>query len=322
MICVIHFTIAQHNGCFSKIHTRKYRDFLQNIARLFMRTDTDERIISNDMRYSHSRMRYVMAETFCRDMQRILLAILSNFSPSAPIILSLDTPGQTTARKGLTGQADLRLFGFKGSTGYTDPLFHKCASIYEIEASFEPWGHCISEFGESYCIGIMAWQWVYTTDEKEVPEVAPALLNFPKGISTNRAPRSCLIHKELISCYLSNATQGKTIGFGRIPIFNKYGRVGKFMEAIRIQKVVEKDGEILMEALPCKKGQHVELILLIDPLDTSGQFHTAAGRLCRSGLIGTALICTYWPGGRFLIFFIHLPTIAWRPAKRLMEYPR
>ncbi len=36
------------------------------------------------------------------------------------------------------------------------------------------------------------------------------------------------------------------------------------MEAIRIQKVVEKDGEILMKGLPCKKGQQVEMILLIE----------------------------------------------------------
>ena len=37
------------------------------------------------------------------------------------------------------------------------------------------------------------------------------------------------------------------------------------MEAIRIQKVVEKDGEIFMRGLPFKKGQHIEMILLIEP---------------------------------------------------------
>ncbi len=36
------------------------------------------------------------------------------------------------------------------------------------------------------------------------------------------------------------------------------------MEAIRIQKVVEKDGEILMKGLLFKKGQQVEMILLIE----------------------------------------------------------
>lgn len=58
------------------------------------------------------------------------------------------------------------------------------------------------------------------------------------------------------------------------------------METIRIQKVVEKDGEILMKGLPCKKGQHVELILLIEPSGISEQLHITADRLCRSGLIG------------------------------------
>ncbi len=58
------------------------------------------------------------------------------------------------------------------------------------------------------------------------------------------------------------------------------------MEAIRIQKVVEKDGEILMKGLPCKKGQHVELIVLIESSGTSGQLKITADRLCHSGVIG------------------------------------
>jgi len=58
------------------------------------------------------------------------------------------------------------------------------------------------------------------------------------------------------------------------------------MEAIRIQKVVEKDGEILMKGLPCKKGQQVEMILLIETSSTPVQGHVTADRLCRSGLIG------------------------------------
>jgi hypothetical protein len=33
------------------------------------------------------------------------------------------------------------------------------------------------------------------------------------------------------------------------------------MEAIRINKVVKKDGEVSVTGLPCKKGQHVEIIL-------------------------------------------------------------
>jgi len=58
------------------------------------------------------------------------------------------------------------------------------------------------------------------------------------------------------------------------------------MEAIRIQKVVEKDGDILMKGLSCKKGQHVEMILLIEPSTTPGKRHLIADRLSRSGFIG------------------------------------
>ena len=58
------------------------------------------------------------------------------------------------------------------------------------------------------------------------------------------------------------------------------------MEAIRLNKVVEKDGEILATGLPCKKGQSVEMILLIEPLTTSKRPHLTADRLIHSGLIG------------------------------------
>lgn len=58
------------------------------------------------------------------------------------------------------------------------------------------------------------------------------------------------------------------------------------MEAIRIHKVVEKDGEISVGGLPCKKGQYVEMILLIEPSDTPGHPHLTARRLLHSGLIG------------------------------------
>ena len=38
------------------------------------------------------------------------------------------------------------------------------------------------------------------------------------------------------------------------------------MEAIQISKIIEKDGEIHLTDLPCKKGQKVELILLKFPV--------------------------------------------------------
>jgi hypothetical protein len=58
------------------------------------------------------------------------------------------------------------------------------------------------------------------------------------------------------------------------------------MEAIRVEKVIEKDGEIIMKGLPFKKGQHVELIFLTEPHDVSGQGHITSDRLKGSGLIG------------------------------------
>jgi len=58
------------------------------------------------------------------------------------------------------------------------------------------------------------------------------------------------------------------------------------MEAIRLHKVVEKDGEIFMTGLPCKKGQHVEVILLTESSYMPKQLPLTANRLLQSGLIG------------------------------------
>ena len=58
------------------------------------------------------------------------------------------------------------------------------------------------------------------------------------------------------------------------------------MDAIRLHKTVEKDGEISVRGLPCKKGQQVEMILLIEPAVTSARPLATARRLRDSGLIG------------------------------------
>ncbi|MCZ6677553.1 MAG: hypothetical protein O7E52_09905 [Candidatus Poribacteria bacterium] len=58
------------------------------------------------------------------------------------------------------------------------------------------------------------------------------------------------------------------------------------MEAIRLHKVVEKDGEIVATGLPCKKGQRVELIMLIEPSTTPQQPYLTAHQLLNSELIG------------------------------------
>lgn len=58
------------------------------------------------------------------------------------------------------------------------------------------------------------------------------------------------------------------------------------MEAIRLHKVVERDGEISVTGLPCKKGQYVEMILLIEPSAMPRHPPLTARRLLHSGLIG------------------------------------
>jgi hypothetical protein len=58
------------------------------------------------------------------------------------------------------------------------------------------------------------------------------------------------------------------------------------MEAIRLHKVVEKDGEISATGLPCKKGQHIEMILLIEPSAIPEAPYPTARQLLDSGLIG------------------------------------
>jgi hypothetical protein len=58
------------------------------------------------------------------------------------------------------------------------------------------------------------------------------------------------------------------------------------MEAIHLHKVVERDGEILVTGLPCKKGQHIEMILLIETSATFTRPHLTARQLLHSELIG------------------------------------
>jgi hypothetical protein len=58
------------------------------------------------------------------------------------------------------------------------------------------------------------------------------------------------------------------------------------MEAVRLQKVIEKDGELLLTELPCKKGQRVEVIILAEPLVSSPPPRLTAKRLIESGVVG------------------------------------
>jgi hypothetical protein len=58
------------------------------------------------------------------------------------------------------------------------------------------------------------------------------------------------------------------------------------METIRLNKIVEKDGEISVSGLPCKKGQQVEITLVIEPSGASNRPQMVARQLRDSELIG------------------------------------
>jgi len=58
------------------------------------------------------------------------------------------------------------------------------------------------------------------------------------------------------------------------------------MEAIRLQRTVEKDGEIFLTGLPYKKGQFVEMILLSDASTLLNSPRLTARQLLQSDLIG------------------------------------
>lgn len=58
------------------------------------------------------------------------------------------------------------------------------------------------------------------------------------------------------------------------------------MEAIQVQQVVVKDGEVLVRGIPYKKGQIVEIIVLSQPTQTMPRSHLTVRQLRQSGLIG------------------------------------
>jgi hypothetical protein len=58
------------------------------------------------------------------------------------------------------------------------------------------------------------------------------------------------------------------------------------MEAIRINKLVEKDGEISLTGLPYKKGQHLEMIILPESSNVPEGNYMTVKDLLESGLVG------------------------------------
>ncbi|MEW6104131.1 MAG: hypothetical protein AB1630_10045 [bacterium] len=58
------------------------------------------------------------------------------------------------------------------------------------------------------------------------------------------------------------------------------------MEAIRLNKVIERDGEIFVRGLPCKKGEYVEMILLVESSAIPRHPYLTASQILHSELIG------------------------------------
>lgn len=58
------------------------------------------------------------------------------------------------------------------------------------------------------------------------------------------------------------------------------------MDAIHLDTVVQKDGEIKMKGLPYKKGERVEMILVVHSATRPKRQRLTARKLRRSGLIG------------------------------------
>jgi hypothetical protein len=58
------------------------------------------------------------------------------------------------------------------------------------------------------------------------------------------------------------------------------------MEAIRINKLIEKDGEISLTDLPVKKGQEVEMVILLKTPEKPKKKIMTARDLLNSGLAG------------------------------------
>ena len=58
------------------------------------------------------------------------------------------------------------------------------------------------------------------------------------------------------------------------------------MEAVQVQQVMARDGEILITGLPYKRGQAVEVIIFLTPTLPQPRARLTVGQLRRSGLIG------------------------------------
>lgn len=55
------------------------------------------------------------------------------------------------------------------------------------------------------------------------------------------------------------------------------------MSAVRVERIIETDGEVTVTGLPCKKGQHVDVVVFVKP---KRKRIGTARQLLESGLVG------------------------------------
>lgn len=58
------------------------------------------------------------------------------------------------------------------------------------------------------------------------------------------------------------------------------------MEAVRMQQIVENDGEVVVKGIPFKKGQCIEIIMFPKKIEAKDVPHFTVGDLKNSGLLG------------------------------------
>lgn len=58
------------------------------------------------------------------------------------------------------------------------------------------------------------------------------------------------------------------------------------MEAVRMQQIIENDGEVVVKGVPYKKGQYIELIIFTRKIEAKDEAHFTVGDMKKSGLLG------------------------------------
>jgi len=57
-------------------------------------------------------------------------------------------------------------------------------------------------------------------------------------------------------------------------------------ESVRVEQVIEQDGEVVLRGLPYKKGQRVQVVVTPDTVEGEGRKHLTGRDFLESGLAG------------------------------------